>query len=200
MKRIVLTGGPGAGKTCITSKLASDEPHRFVRVPEAATQVYDVLRTRWDRLDPAGRRMVQRRIYQLQRLQEAEVEQSAPGKILLLDRGTIDGAAYWPEGPDDYWRALNTNEADELARYDAVIWLQSCAAIGLYDGEASNPRRHEDPETALAIGDYLRQLWSNHPRLYLVGATSKLEDKLVRVREIIDILLVPARIDPAQPE
>jgi predicted ATPase len=194
MKRIVITGGPGAGKTCITSKLASDDPLRFVRVPEASTQVYTALRTRWDKLDLAGRRTVQRKIYALQRLQETEIEQAAANKILLLDRGTIDGAAYWPEGPADYWHELGTTEADELARYDAVIWLQSCAAIGLYDGDESNPCRHEDADTALATGDKLRALWSNHPRLYLVAATSKLEDKLTRVRQILDTLLASASI------
>jgi predicted ATPase len=186
MKRIVLTGGPGAGKTIISSALVSEEPGRYARVPEAATQVYEALQTRWDRLDVAGRRMVQRRIYQLQRLQEEEVAAAAPGKVLLLDRGTIDGAAYWPEGAEDYWRQLGTTEAAELARYDAVIWLESCAAIGLYDGEASNPIRHEDPATAQATGDRLRELWSRHPRLHIVRACPRLEDKLAQVRQIIE--------------
>lgn len=186
MKRIVLTGGPGAGKTIISSALVSEDPGRYARVPEAATQVYEALQTRWDRLDTAGRRLVQRRIYQLQRLQEEELVAAAPDKILLLDRGTIDGAAYWPEGPADYWQHLQTTEAAELARYDAVIWLESCAAIGLYDGDASNPIRHEDPATAMAIGDRLRQLWSAHPQLHEVSACSRLEDKLAAVRRIVE--------------
>lgn len=189
MKRIVVTGGPAAGKTCITSKLASDQPQRIVRVPEAATQVYELLRTRWDQLEPAGRRLVQRKIYDLQRQQEAELAMNAGDKILLHDRGTIDGAAYWPNGADDYWSALNTTMADEIARYDAVIWLESAAAVGSYDGEKSNPHRHEDAQTAIATGDLLRRLWGEHPRLYLVAATPRLEDKLGRVEQILDSLV-----------
>lgn len=188
MKRVVLTGGPGAGKTIISSALVSESPSRYARVPEAATQVYEALKTRWDRLDLAGRRFVQRRIYQLQRLQEDEIAVAAPGKILLLDRGTVDGAAYWPEGPENYWRELGTTESAELARYDAVLWLESCAAIGLYDGEASNPIRHEDPAEAIATGNRLRELWSGHPNLHIIRACTHLEDKLAAVKAILNKL------------
>lgn len=91
--RVVLTGGPGAGKTVISRRLAAEHPDRFVLVPEAATQVYDSLGTRWDRLGLEGRRDVQRRIYRLQIEQEDLLAAQHPGKTLLLDRGTIDGAA-----------------------------------------------------------------------------------------------------------
>jgi len=186
MKRIVLTGGPGAGKTCISSKLATDAPQRYVRVAEAATQVYAALKTRWDRLDTAGRRLVQRKIYDLQRLQEEEAAAIAGDRTLLLDRGTIDGAAYWPDGPEDYWRELATDPAVEMARYDAVIWLESCAAIGLYDGEQSNACRHEDEAAALELGRRLHELWSAHPRFHVVRAMSRLEDKVTAVRALIE--------------
>src|SRR5690348_15212945 len=108
MRRIVLTGGPGSGKTVLTSRLAELEPARFVRVPEAATQVYDALQTRWDRLDLAGRREVQRKIYRLQVEQEERLAAGHPEKVLLLDRGTIDGAAYWPDGAEAYWVDLGS--------------------------------------------------------------------------------------------
>src|SRR3954452_22879758 len=153
MHRIVLTGGPGAGKTVVAHRLAAAQPDRFALVPEAATQVYDALQTRWDRLDIEGRRDVQRRIYRVQIEQEARLAAEHPGKILLLDRGTIDGAAYWPEGPDDYWRDLGSTLPAELARYEQVIWMQTCAAVGAYDGDASNSCRFEDAEGAVASGE-----------------------------------------------
>jgi predicted ATPase len=188
MKRIVLTGGPGAGKTVISSAIAAAHPARYVRVPEAATEVYDHLQTRWDRLDLEGRRDVQRRIYHLQRQQEDALAAKHPDKILLLDRGTTDGAAYWPEGPDDYWRDLGTTAAAELARYDTIIWLETAAALGLYDHDASNPCRFEDPAAAIRSGKLLLQLWSGHKNLRHVGAFAALDDKLAAVREILDAL------------
>src|SRR3954469_762463 len=150
MKRIVLTGGPGAGKTVIAQQIAREQPDRFILVPEAATQVYDQLQTRWDKLDLPGRRDVQRRIYKLQRDQEESLAAQHPQKILLLDRGTIDGAAYWPDGPDEYWRDLGTSIGEELNRYDTVIWLETCATLGLYDGDNSNFCRFEDPAAAIS--------------------------------------------------
>jgi predicted ATPase len=185
MKRIVLTGGPGAGKTVISSALAAANPDRYIRVPEAATQIYDLLQTRWDRLDVTGRRDVQRRIYHLQRQQEDALALQHPNKTLLLDRGTIDGAAYWPEGADDYWRELNTTTHRELARYDAVIWLQTSATLGLYDHDASNPCRFEHPEAAIASGELLKRLWSGHARLVMVDAYRDLGEKVAAVMGIL---------------
>src|SRR5215212_11170893 len=183
--RFVLTGGPGAGKTVVSAAIARANPARFVLVPEAATQVYDALRTRWDRLDLEGRRDVQRRIYRLQREQEERLAADFPDRVLLLDRGTIDGAAYWPEGPADYWRDLGTTAEAELARYDKVIWMQTAAAVGAYDGHSSNPCRFEDAEAAIASGNLLKALWAAHPNLLEVGAFARLEEKIEAVGRLL---------------
>ena len=190
MKRIVLTGGPGSGKTVVSRRLAEANPDRFVLVPEAATQVYTALQTRWDRLDLTGRRDVQRRIYHTQVQQEARLAREHPTKILLLDRGTIDGASYWPDGPDDYWRDLGTTCAVELKRYDAVIWLETCAALGagMYDGDASNACRFEDAPAAVAAGQRLLALWRDHPNLKHVGAFAVLDEKVQAVSELIELI------------
>jgi predicted ATPase len=185
-QRIVLTGGPGAGKTVISRAIAARHPDRIIHIPEAATQIYDLLQTRWDRLDLEGRRDVQRRIYRLQLEQESRLVSSHPGKILLLDRGTIDGAAYWPDGPEEYWRDLGTNLRDELNRYDQVIWLESSAALGIYDGSDSNFCRFEDAKSAIESGELLKQLWSGHPKLEFISALPVLEDKIAAVEAVID--------------
>src|SRR5215204_7444305 len=125
VKRIVLTGGPGAGKTVIARELARRRPAVFVLVPEAATQVYGELGTRWDRLDREGKREMQRRIYSLQIGQEERITRECGAKALLLDRGTVDGAAYWPGGSQGYWEAMGTTITRELSRYDGVVWMES---------------------------------------------------------------------------
>lgn len=189
MNKIVITGGPGAGKTVISHHLASACPERFVLVPEAATQVYDALQTRWDRLDLMGRRDVQRKIYQLQVDQEQRTLAANPGHILLLDRGTIDGAAYWPEGPADYWRDVGSSLSSELKRYDAVIWMQTSAALGLYDGDTSNACRFEHPEAAIASGALLADLWKDHPLLRKIAAYPQFTEKIAAVEKVLGELL-----------
>ena len=184
-RRIVLTGGPGAGKTVVSQRIANADPGRFILVPEAATQVYSALQTRWDRLTLEGRYEVQRQIYRVQREQEDRLAAEYPDKILLLDRGTIDGAAYWPHGPDDYWRDLGTTLDAELARYDRVIWMQTCAAVGAYDGDASNACRFEDADAAVASGNLLAMLWGGHPQFMQVDAFERLDEKVATVRAIL---------------
>lgn len=186
MRRIVLTGGPGAGKTVISAEIARQFPQKYIRVPEAATQVYDALQTRWDRLTIDGRREVQRKIYHLQVDQEQRLSREHPNKTLLLDRGTIDGAAYWPDGPDEYWRDLQTTHPAQLDRYEAVIWLETSATLGIYDGDASNACRFEHPEAAIESGKLLARLWGGHRNLKHVGAFANLNDKILAVREAIE--------------
>jgi predicted ATPase len=185
MRRIVLTGGPGAGKTVISHHIVAANPQRYAQVPEAATQVYDALQTRWDLLDIEGRRDVQRRIYALQIEQEERISREHPDKILILDRGTIDGAAYWPEGAQAYWQELGTSAEAELSRYDMVIWLETCATLNLYDGHRSNARRFESPEAAIESGRLLFTLWQPHPNLHHVAACLTIEKKLATVAAIL---------------
>lgn len=192
--RIVLTGAPGAGKTVIAEVLA-DAPHfeqwrrdigGIMLVPEAATQVYAAHKTRWDRVGLGRRRELQREIFHFQRTQEdrlAALAYEQGRRLLLMDRGTIDGSAYWPEGPSDYWGDLAVEWADELLRYDAVLVLESAAALGshYYDGSSSNAVRFEDAATALEKGRLLEELWSSHPQMTRIPAASKLAEKIQAV-------------------
>ena len=198
---IVLTGAPGAGKTTVARRLgAGDDFARWrdalggvLAVPEAATQVYEGRRTRWDRLDDAGRRDVQRAIYALQREQEDRLRGEAARRgvrVLLLDRGTIDGGAYWPEGAAAYWTDLGTRGDDELARYGGVVLLESVAALGeaAYDGDASNAVRFESAAAALASGRLLAELWRGHPRVAIVKAEPDLDSKVRATAHAIERL------------
>lgn len=184
-RKIVITGAPGSGKTVITQQLAREQPDRFVAVPEAATQVYTMLQTRWDKLDLAGRHDAQRRMYRLQLEQEARLAAEHPQKTLLLDRGTIDGAAYWPEGAEHFWLDVGTTQQKELSRYDAVILLETCAVLGMYDGDQSNCVRFEDARAAIAAGRTLEALWHAHPHVLEVQASERMEEKVAAVRRAV---------------
>ena len=189
MRRIVITGGPGAGKTVISRAIADRFADRAILIPEAATQIYAKWQTRWDLITIPERRQVQREIYQLQREQEDAIAANNPGKSLLLDRGTIDGSCYWPDGPEDYWLDVKSTHPQELARYDAVIWLESGAALGIYDGQDSNTCRFEDAAAAIEAGELLKRVWGKHPKMFLVKARPKLDEKTEEVAKIVGELL-----------
>jgi predicted ATPase len=183
--KIVLTGAPGSGKSTIARELARRDPESFIVVPEAATQYYTSLGFRWDQLTIEQQREAQRGIYRLQIDQEQRLAALHPEKTFLMDRGTIDGAAYWPDGPAEYWRDLRTTESHEIARYAMVIVLESSAAIGLYDGDASNQVRFEDAEGALENAKLLGRLWAEHPNTHFVRAMRDLEEKIATVETLV---------------
>lgn len=163
--RIALTGGPGGGKTTAADLFRREIGERVVIVPEAATLVFSGGFPRCTK--GPGIIAAQRAIYHVQRNLEDVQSSNYPDRILLCDRGTVDGGAYWPGTSDEFFTALETTLADELGRYDGVIFFES-AAVGGMGIEGGNPIRNESLEQAVALDSKLRSLWSQHPRFVLV--------------------------------
>lgn len=174
--RVVLTGGPGGGKTTAADLFRREIGDDVVIVPEAATTLFLGGFPRTD--DPLARRAVQTAIYHVQRNLEDIQSALYPERMLLCDRGTVDGAAYWPEdSAQDYFTSLGTTHEAELARYDAVLFFES-AALGDMSIEGGNPTRIEDNRQARALDACLRTLWSAHPRFVLVPHTTSFFKKI----------------------
>jgi predicted ATPase len=163
--RIAVTGGPGGGKTTAADLFRREIGERVVVVPEAATLVFSGGFPRCT--EPPGAYAAQRAIYHVQCNLEDVQSSRYPGRILLCDRGTVDGAAYWPGEPEDFFAALGTTLEEQLARYDGVIFFES-AALGGLRIEGGNPVRIESLEEAAALDTKLRRLWEGHPRFVLV--------------------------------
>jgi predicted ATPase len=124
-RRIVLTGGPGAGKTALLELIRQSFCSHVTVLPEAASIVFGGGFPRHS--DPECQRAAQRAIYHVQRQLEITGD-SHNAAIVLCDRGTLDGLAYWPGALQDFWLPLGTDRARELARYDAVIHLRTPTA------------------------------------------------------------------------
>jgi predicted ATPase len=174
-KRLVLTGGPGAGKTAVL-ELIRQAFCRHVRVlPEAAGIVFGGGFPREDDLE--CRRGAQRAIYFVQRELEHVGDQHNPA-IVLCDRGTIDGLAYWPGPAAEFWTSVRSSLALELARYDAVIHLRTpTAALGY---NRNNPLRTESAASAAEIDARILDAWRDHPRRLIVASSENFLDKARR--------------------
>jgi predicted ATPase len=163
--RIVVTGGPGGGKTTAADLFRREMGTSVVVVPESATLLFQGGFPRYDEAD--ARVAAQTAIFHVQRnLEEVQAARHA-GRILLCDRGTVDGAAYWPGSHEAFFQHLGTTYEAELARYDGVIFFETAAAGGL-PIEGNNPARTEDAQAALAIDRKLQALWRVHPRYTFV--------------------------------
>jgi predicted ATPase len=163
--RVVLTGGPGGGKTTAADLYRRELGPAVTVVPEAATLLYAGGFPR--PIDPAARRAAQLAIYHVQRGLEDIQAVREPERILLCDRGTLDGAAYWPGEPAGFFAAVDSSAEAELARYDAVLFFESAAVGGLH-ADSSNPWRVESMVEAAALDARLRAIWERHPRFALV--------------------------------
>lgn len=171
---VVLTGGPGAGKTAVLEVVKRSFCRHVAVLPEAASIVFG---GGFPRTATAPmRRGAQRAIFHVQReLEDATLEERAAG-VVLCDRGLLDGLAYWPSDVGSFWSRLDCTEPDALARYAAVIHLATPDDGAGYDH--SNPLRIESAAEAKAIDARIGAAWAKHPRRVVVESKATFLEKL----------------------
>ncbi len=184
-KLVVLTGGPGAGKTAVLEIARRSLCEHISILPEAASIVFG---GGFPRLKSDGSlRAAQEVIFHVQRGLEKVVVGEKHSAVALCDRGTIDGLAYWPGEEDEFWKLTRTTHEEELARYAAVIHLRSPSRAQGYNH--SNPVRIESDVEAQTVDEKLLHVWSDHPKHYIIESTDDFLTKATKAIEIIQSLL-----------
>ncbi len=179
-RRIVLTGGPGAGKTALLELIRQSFCSHVAVLPEAASIVFG---GGFPRHSDAGcQRAAQRAIYHVQRQLEITGD-SHNAAIVLCDRGTLDGLAYWPGAPGDFWAPLGSDREQEMVRYDAVIHLRTPTADLGYNHQ--NPLRTETAARAAEVDDLILRAWDGHPRRWLIESSTDFLDKAARALDAL---------------
>ena len=186
-KFIVLTGGPGAGKTAVLEAARQIFTDQIMILPEAASIVYSGGFPREDSV--VSRRSSQRAIFRIQEELEKFTLEDGKSKIVLCDRGIADGAAYWPDGYDLFFEAIGIGREQIFARYDTVIHLRTPSFAFGYTNK-SNPMRIETPEEAAELDRRTEIAWLGHPNHHLVEATETFTEKLDHVTGLISEALV----------
>jgi len=177
-----MTGGPGAGKTAVLEVVQRQLCRHVVVLPEAASILW---RGQFPRKTSApGRRSAQRAIARVQmELQRMALEENHPA-LIVCDRGTLDGLAYWPGDPAEYLDDIGTSLERELARYAAVIHMRTPSAA---HGYTANSLRVETASEAAALDEKILAAWARHPRRVIVESEpdflSKLHRTIALVRE-----------------
>jgi hypothetical protein len=178
-RRVVLTGGPAAGKSAILDVLDRHLKGEIHVVPESATILFKggFPRPR----DNAGRRLVQGAVFHVQRSLEEIAALESASIPHVCDRGSLDGAAYWPGGLHRFLGAMGTTLESEYRRYDAVIFLQSSAhGAETYPAGASDVRV-ETAAQARKIDDKLHEVWGQHPEFHFIGHEANFYEKVAAV-------------------
>lgn len=161
-RRVVLTGGPGAGKTAVLELVRRSLCEHVKVLPEAASVVFGGGFPRSQ--VPGAREAAQRAIFYVQRELENASDAENPA-IVLCDRGTMDGTAYCAD-PEVFLRSVGTSIREQFGRYAAVIHLRTPTIEQGYNHQ--NPLRVEDAQTAAALDERIGRAWEGHPHVMVV--------------------------------
>ncbi len=194
MQKIVITGGPCAGKTSITQALAQQMPDQLLSVPEAATIILSggfspqlgfeaVLRDNWQI-------KFQKAVVALQKQLEDFYLDWAHAKgcdLILCDSGSLTGAAYFPGTFEEFCQHVQLDPRDELNNYTAIIHLESLA-VSQPDkyGQINNLARFYDVAGAKQADAILKQVWSQHTNYSYIPSQLSLADKIKQVVNILN--------------
>lgn len=188
VSKIVITGGPCAGKTTAMSWIQNAFTrmgYAVLFVDETATQLITGGAAPW--LSTSNRDF-QWRLLELQLNKEKAFVEIAKtmkvDKILVVcDRAALDNRSYMTEEDFRYvLRQMNTNEVSLRDQYDAVFHLVTAAkGAERFYTTANNAARTETPEQAAALDDKLIAAWTGHPHLRVIDNTSDFEDKMRRL-------------------
>lgn len=175
--KIVLTGGPGGGKTTALDLFQRELDDKVCIVPEAASILFRGGLPRSEDLEVI--KCTQETIFNLQSSLEKIQATLCPNKLLVCDRGTVDGFAYWPgDDHNEFFKSMGTTLENELNRYDAVIFFETAAAHG-NDISSNNPVRNETKQQAIDIDKKLHNIWSKHPNFNYIASSESFVQKIM---------------------
>ncbi len=175
VRRVVLTGGPSAGKTEIFQLAQDLFCKHVVFVPEAATIVYQLGVPRGDSKEAI--KETQRKIFQTYDELDRMASNISGIRLAIYDRSSLDGIAYWPDTQENFWAERGSSREKELAHFDTVIHLRTPSDEHAYCLH-SNPVRTESVELALQLDHKVFDLWSGHPHRVVIESFKNFQDKI----------------------
>ena len=109
--------------------------------------------------------------------------------MILCDRGTLDGGAYWPGDPEEFWKDLGISKESELPRYHAVLHLQTPTDKHFYNHQ--NAVRVETSDEAHVLDLRILSIWAEHPHRAVVPPMDDFPQKALRALELLRAQLPP---------
>lgn len=196
IKRIVLTGGPCAGKTTALSTIEetlTEKGYVVLIVKESATE----LMNGGIKVNNIGRYNFQKLIMKHQLQKEAIFDEAAKfiprnkNIVIIYDRGSIDSKAYIGQKKfDKLLNELNLNEINLIDKYDMVIHLVTAA-----DGKKefytleNNKERTETIEQAKVLDKKTIDAWAGHNNFKIIDNSTSFDEKINRTIDCINNLL-----------
>lgn len=203
LTKIVITGGPCAGKSTAMSWIQhhfSQQGYTVLFVPETATEFISGGVAPWTCGCNADYQVVQ---MTLQREKERLFEQAARtmpnDKILIVcDRGMLDNRAYMNDAEfAQVLSVIGANEVELRDDYDAVFHLVTAAkGAEQFYTTANNAARMETVEQAVELDNKIIAAWTGHPHFRVINNETDFEKKMKRLmKEIASFLGGPEPLE-----
>lgn len=192
--KIVITGGPCAGKSTAMSTIQSELTklgYKVYFIAESATEIITSGVT--PDLNNFQKHLLQ---YQLdkEKMYENIAKDNEAKTVIVLDRGVLDSKIYMQPGEfERICKELNTTELELRDHYDAVFHLVTAAkgAKEFYT-LANNTARRETVEEAAYMDDRGIEAWTGHPHFRVIDNSTDFDEKIKRLmREITAFLGEP---------
>ena len=199
IEKIVITGGPCAGKSTAMSWIQNaftQKGYKVVFIQETATELITSGIAPWTCNTNADYQTYQLKL-QIEKekiYEEASKKLNSKKVLIVCDRGALDNKAYMTEL--DFSIALatiNKNEIELRDNYGAIFHLVTAAkgAAEFYTLE-NNKARTETLDQARELDDKIISAWTGHPHLRVIDNESNFEGKMKKlITEISNYLGEP---------
>ena len=204
--KIVITGGPCAGKTTAMSWIQNaftQKGYMVLFVDETATELIGG-GAPW-KFTKSNRdyqfRLTELMLAKEQAFTEIAKTFDAEKVLVVCDRGALDNRAYMSDEEFRYvLKRLDTNEVALRDHYDAVFHLVTAAkGAEQFYTLANNAARYETVEEAVKVDDSLIASWTGHPHLRVIDNRFDFDEKMLNlIGEISSFLGEPRPVETAR--
>ncbi len=195
--KIVLSGGPGGGKSTALRYLQSalsEYGYKVYTIEECATKV---LESGFDRSRPILEFQTEIAIMQLELENELDaLETNGEKSVIICDRGLMDCRVYLDD--EDFSaikRILKLSDIELRDRYDAVFHLDSASTdenVEYIKGSI----RTENREEAALINERSLRAWCGNPHYRFIPVQDNFDEKLsLLLREVKAFLGIPRPLE-----
>lgn len=200
VKKIVLTGGPCAGKTTVLSRIEGyllEKGYKVFIVSESATElIASGITPHYDNVGMFNfQKLILSYQYHKEEIYNKALEYTNGDVVIIYDRALLDNRAYISNSEFDllldelsFEIRKKIDEFTILSRYDMVLHLETSAVGNGYNLD-NNKARYESQREAILLDVRTKNSWCMHNNFHVINSIDNFDDKVDIVLNLIENFL-----------